>query len=525
MVVLEKGQLSYLILSCLSERDMYGLELIEEIKSRAGIEIKMPSLYSNLNRMKELRFISTYLKESTKGPKCSYSSITENGRKELQRLSEVFEEKYSPAPAQEVKPEVEEVKEEVKEPVLEQKSDDYDDFFAEIPEENAEKTEEIKPEIKQPVEEVEKPVKPVQEEIDFSKNEEVKEIETVAKEDDGKFLDNSSADEYNQRLFDVSKDYNKYKNKKSFSENQIGIAVNETAPLVDKSEKIQENINGIKEALLQSRQGIYDEIKLETAQKEEHKETPVEDVKDDGVFITDRVEVESVPKSNRFIPTRLNILSQTEAPLPAPKRDASIDPNCSDIKSRIELLYAKTTEAKEEPEKKETKKDVGFENFDDLKEYYDSQNISFKLFKKSEKRPLHNTNKINFFVDLVVFGLLSVASVVMFLVLNAVGLTNKNTNFLYYLFPILFFVYLGVKFYMYKKVVSKVPRPLYNFVVVWGGTLILSLLVFCLNLAGGMEINNIPACSTTLFVPIMFFVVTIVIKHYIQLFALKRFWK
>ena len=356
--------------------------------------------------------------------------------------------------------------------------------------------------------------------------EEVKEVEPVAKEDDGKFLENSSADEYNQRLFDVSKDYNKYKNKKSFSENQIGIAVNETAPLVDKSEKLQENINGIKEALLQSRQGIYDEIKLETAQKEEEpKERPVEDVKDDGVFITDRDEVESVPKSNRFIPTRLNIVSQTETPLPAPKRDASIDPNCSDIKSRIELLYAKTAEAKEEPEKKEVKKDVGFENFDDLKEYYDSQNISFKLFKKSEKRPVHNTNKINFFVDLVVFGLLSVASVVLFLILNAVGLTNKNTNFLYYLFPILFFVYLGVKFYMYKKVVSKVPRPLYNFIVVWGGTLILSLLVFCLNLAGGMEITNIPACSTTLFVPIMFFVVTIVIKHYIQLFALKRFWK
>ena len=97
MVVLEKGQLSYLILSCLSDRDMYGLELIEEIKNRAGIEIKLPSLYSNLNRMKELKFISSYLKESSKGPKCAYSSITENGRNELQRLSDIFEEKYSPA--------------------------------------------------------------------------------------------------------------------------------------------------------------------------------------------------------------------------------------------------------------------------------------------------------------------------------------------------------------------------------------------------------------------------------------------
>ena len=364
----------------------------------------------------------------------------------------------------------------------------------------------------------------------------VKEPQKETDEDDGKFLENTiSINEYNQRLFDVSKDYSKYKNKKSFSENQIGIAVNEASPLVDRTERIQENINGIKEALLQTRQGIYDEIKLQTPQKQEEPkieqagsadgESSLEEAKDDGVFITDRVE--EIPKSRRFIPTRLNILSQEEAPLPAPKRDISIDPNCSDIKSKIEQLYAKSVEnkQKESLDAEVKKKDVGFENFDELKQYYTSQNISFKLFKKSEQRPLHNTNKINFFVDLIVFGLLSVTSVVMFLIFNAIGLTNKNTNFLYYLFPILFFVYLGVKFYMYKKVVSKVPKPLYNFVVVWGGTLILSVLVFCLNLAGGMEINNILSCSTTLFVPIMFFVITIILKHYIQLFALKRYWK
>ena len=67
MVALAKGKLSYYILSCLAERDMYGLELIEEIKNKFGMDIKLPSLYSNLNRMKELKFISTYLKESNKG--------------------------------------------------------------------------------------------------------------------------------------------------------------------------------------------------------------------------------------------------------------------------------------------------------------------------------------------------------------------------------------------------------------------------------------------------------------------------
>ena len=91
MEVLAKGQLSYMILSCLSERDMYGLELIDEIKKRYGREIKLPSLYSNLNRMKELKYISSYLKESTKGPKCSYSSITEAGRNALENLKAEFD--------------------------------------------------------------------------------------------------------------------------------------------------------------------------------------------------------------------------------------------------------------------------------------------------------------------------------------------------------------------------------------------------------------------------------------------------
>ena len=90
MEVLAKGQLSYMILSCLCERDMYGLELIDEIKKRFGREIKLPSLYSNINRMKELKYISSYLKESTKGPKCSYSSITEAGREALESLKQDF---------------------------------------------------------------------------------------------------------------------------------------------------------------------------------------------------------------------------------------------------------------------------------------------------------------------------------------------------------------------------------------------------------------------------------------------------
>ena len=53
MELYAKGQLSFLILNCLLERDFYGLDFISEIydKSDGRIYLKKPSVYSNLTRM------------------------------------------------------------------------------------------------------------------------------------------------------------------------------------------------------------------------------------------------------------------------------------------------------------------------------------------------------------------------------------------------------------------------------------------------------------------------------------------
>lgn len=532
-VALAKGQLSYLILSCLEEKDMYGLELIDEIKKRSGVEIKMPSLYSNLNRMKELKFISSYLKESNKGPKCSYSSITEAGRNELAKLKETFKEN-EPTSTSDVNAKEEVLEETVSEKEeLKDKFDDYGDFFADIPEEE--------------------PKKEVEEEKIIEKNQEVKEIahqesllleetKVESPKNDAVFLPKnesnaSSIDEYNRKIFDVSMDYNKYKKKKSFSENQIEMVVNSTNPaeLQKEQERKTENINGLKEALLQTRQGNYEEVKLNFQQKndpipdkkEEEVKEEVQKVTDDGKFITDRVEY-NPSAGRRFEPSKFTFLNtQQETILPAPKRNTNLDPNCSDVKAKLESLYMKSQIEKpvENEEKKDTNLTADFENFDDLKEYYESQNISFKVFKRTGKRTLHNTNKINFIVESILFGIISLCSGLLYLLFSKLGLTNPNTDFIYYLFPILYFIYLGVRFILYKKTVSKVPKPLFNFIVVFGSAILLSVIVFCLNLAFGMSINNIPACSTTMFVPMVIIFIIFIVRHYILLFAYKKFWR
>ncbi len=571
-VVLAKGQLSYLILSCLEEKDMYGLELIDEIKKRSGVEIKLPSLYSNINRMKELKYISSYLKESTKGPKCAYSSITEAGRNELARLKETFKDTEA-QPQEEKAEEIKEIENEERD--IKSNYDDYDDFFAEIPEEDEKPAENNEvasispvqneePELVKTIDEekIEEPVL-VEEKIEESvetplmkeETEEKKELvahqetlqfgdATVEKpKNDAVFLpkneNNTYSDEYNRKLFDVSKDYNKYKKRKSFSENQIEMVVNATDPaeLQREREKKTENINELKEALLQTRKGNYEEVRLDILNRQEarkqpeeiHEEAHEEPQKpvDDGKFITDRVEYNPA-NSRRFEPSKFSFLNtQQETILPAPKRNTNLDPNCSDVKARLESLYMKTQVEKPIEESKTESKSLNedFENFDDLKEYYEGQNISFKVFKRTGKRTLHNTNKINFIVDSIIFGVISLCCGLFYLLFSKLGLTNANTDFIYYLCPILYFIYLMVRLYMYKKCVSKVPRPLFNFIVVIGGALLLSVVIFCLNLAFGMSINNIPACSTTLFVPIIMVLIIFIVRHYTLLFAYKKFWR
>ena len=93
MEIFAKGQLSYMILNCLLERDFYGLDFISEInkKSNGRIELKKPSVYSNLTRMEKQGYVSSYIKSSDFGPNRRYYSITEKGKSYYAQLKCDFE--------------------------------------------------------------------------------------------------------------------------------------------------------------------------------------------------------------------------------------------------------------------------------------------------------------------------------------------------------------------------------------------------------------------------------------------------
>lgn len=632
MEVLAKGQLSYMILSCLSERDMYGLELIEEMKARYGREIKLPSLYSNLNRMKELKYISSYLKESTKGPKCSYSSITNAGREALKELESDFRELavvkpvekpqdvnvfeqalresniFTPAADEKEEenamPSVQEVVEEeqpVQVPVNDdeqedepqQLADDYDDYFAvgddeeesqptfaiqskmtedafdaDDEEAELEDNEEIEDdsivdeEEAEDVEEDEQTDAPAldekltdeeiadedEEELDdeeHSEKSEVeefdgqqemtkeKEVEEFPQQEVQSQVAAADAGEYNQKIYAAAKDFSKNKNKRSYSENQIALALN-TAPARSEENK-QQSLSQLKEALINSRQGYYEGLeerfapKTVEVQPEIKPIVPVakteelkEEKKDDGVFITDRIDESAMPKPKRIEPARLNVTLPAQgydSKLPAPKRNVSVDPTCKDVKAKLESLYAKA-EVKKEP----VVESGDFEDYDDLKKYYTSQEVEFKVYERAEKRPKHNTNRLKLFVSLFVLGLIGVGSALLYMIFALSGVTKPETNFVYYLFPIIALVYVVCTFYNYKTTVSKVPSKMMHPAIVWTIFALLIAVVFLINYACGAAFDVPATYFSTILVPIYDCACATVGLYYAQIFAYKKFW-
>ncbi len=91
---LKKGVLELLILSMISEKDMYGYELICEIenKSRGLIYLKEGSLYPILYRLEDYGYVTVYevKKEGSKQSK-KYYSITDDGKKQLNEWYETWD--------------------------------------------------------------------------------------------------------------------------------------------------------------------------------------------------------------------------------------------------------------------------------------------------------------------------------------------------------------------------------------------------------------------------------------------------
>ncbi len=83
------GSMGMLILKLLSEKDMYGYEIIDTLRERSEnvFELKAGTLYPLLHSLEEKGMLTVYEKEYV-GKVRKYYSITKQGRKLLEQKTE-----------------------------------------------------------------------------------------------------------------------------------------------------------------------------------------------------------------------------------------------------------------------------------------------------------------------------------------------------------------------------------------------------------------------------------------------------
>lgn len=87
---MKRGTLELCALSVVDRGDCYGYELVNRISK--CMEITDGTIYPLMKRLKESGLIDSYIVESSEGPPRKYYKITENGKAELNRLSEEWYE-------------------------------------------------------------------------------------------------------------------------------------------------------------------------------------------------------------------------------------------------------------------------------------------------------------------------------------------------------------------------------------------------------------------------------------------------
>lgn len=614
-----KGQLSFLILNCLLDRDFYGLDIISEVKSRSNgrINLKKPSVYSNLTRMEKQGQVSSYTRSSDVGPNRRYYSITEKGRNTYASLKEDFDRNHidvfhdfcdtdaleTPAPTfDEVKTYTTNanVQETTQNSFLENdienlmeenmSQDDFFDFssFSSEPAApkitNVEETgaslekDKIKEEslqnessssisksnetsqaifqetaqspaqaaIEQPTIIVNAPkfdaVQQIQiQEIKAEDNTRVEEsseskpkVEASQPQSDATFLSKADMNDpaYNQRIYDITKDFNRYRKKRSFAEDQMAIEVGQVS-LQEAETRKQERLENLKSALLENKGNIPNEgfarFQTKTTPREQNSQTffsqepayPVKEEKksSDAVFITVRKEPEQVFQTKKIEPPRLKI--NQDHSLPAPNRDTSIDPSHKEI---ISMLYSKSKGGDMTSETAPSVNSEYIYDYDDLSDYYASQNISFKTYRATTKRAKHNTNRLNLISSSITFILLSLMSGILFAILNSTGHTSVKTNFLYILLPALWLIHVGINALSMRHT-SWEPKPMMPQWLVWSLTVLCTGIIFALNFIFGMDGRAMLDFATTLILPIALTVIILPIYYYIKRGVIVRFWR
>ena len=82
-----KGALELAILALLAEGELYGVEIVDRLGTRAGLQASAGTVYPLLGRLKKAGVVDTTWRESPVGPPRKYYRLSLAGRRELAEMT------------------------------------------------------------------------------------------------------------------------------------------------------------------------------------------------------------------------------------------------------------------------------------------------------------------------------------------------------------------------------------------------------------------------------------------------------
>lgn len=91
------GSTDLLVLSLIDKKDMYGFEIIKELKEKSNdsFNLKEGTLYPVLHKLENKGYLKSYSKEGNAGRKRKYYEITSLGKKQLESEKEEWSEFFT----------------------------------------------------------------------------------------------------------------------------------------------------------------------------------------------------------------------------------------------------------------------------------------------------------------------------------------------------------------------------------------------------------------------------------------------
>lgn len=85
---LRKGLLELAILNAVSEKALYGYDIVRRLAAVDSLVITEGTVYPILSRLRNEGHLETYIEESSEGPARKYYRLTTRGRGELRKMNE-----------------------------------------------------------------------------------------------------------------------------------------------------------------------------------------------------------------------------------------------------------------------------------------------------------------------------------------------------------------------------------------------------------------------------------------------------